>query len=216
MAAIVADGTILSLGSTLATAVNITAATNAAECVVTLAVGHGSVVGDFLFISSGWPALDGRTVRVKTVSTNDVTLEGINTTDVTRFPAGGGLGTSQRVTAWTNIGQITGLNTEGGDQNYFDFQYLDQTQSNRIPTNKSPIVLALTLADDITLAQNATIRAAEATGAPRPVRMVYRNGTRTVASGFWSMGNMASLALGQANSRSVSVALSCLPQDYAT
>lgn len=216
MAAIVADGTVLALGSTLATAVNITAATNAAECVVTLAVGHATVVGDFLLINSGWPALDGKVLRVKTVSTNDITLEGFNTTSVVNFPAGGGVGTSRRITGWTNIGQITGLATEGGDQNYFDYQYLDQLQASRVPTNKAPIVLALTLADDITLAQNAVIRTAEAAAAPMPVRLVYRNGTRTVVSGFWSMGNMANLALGQANARAVSVALACVPQDYAT
>ena len=216
MANVIADGSILSIGSTLATAVAMSAISNAAEAVATLGGGHGSVVGDFLQIASGWPSLDGKVLRVKTVVTNDVTLEGFSTLDTGVFPAGGGVGTSQRITVFTNIAQIVGFTTEGGEQNYDDFQYLNETQQRRVPTNKSPLVANIELADDITLSQMAILRTAETLATPRPMRIIFRNGSRTVASGFWSMANMAKIELGKANKRSLVCALACIPQEYAT
>jgi hypothetical protein len=73
-------GAILSIAKTYGTSSNMTAITNAAEAVATLAAGHGVVVGDFLEVTSGWDLLNGRIVRAKTVATNDITFETINTT----------------------------------------------------------------------------------------------------------------------------------------
>ena len=83
MAITLATGTALSIASTYGASVNMTALTNAAEAVATLAVGHGCVVGDFLEVTSGWDLLNNRIVRVKTVATNDITFEGINTVSTT-------------------------------------------------------------------------------------------------------------------------------------
>lgn len=86
MAIIIATGTGVDIASTYGASVNMTAITNATEAVATLAAGHGVVVGDFLEVTSGWQRLTGRIVRVKTVATNDVTLESINTSSTSLFP----------------------------------------------------------------------------------------------------------------------------------
>lgn len=216
MSLVVADGSLLSIASTYGTSVAMSAITNATEAVATLGAGHSVVVGDFLQINSAWPDLDGKILRAKTVVTNDITLEGFNTVDVAKFPPGGGVGTVLRISAWTNIGQILSIGKEGGGQNYYDYQFMNELQSRRIPTTKEPLVLAFKMADDIALAQQGILRAAENSGIPMAVRLIFRNGSRTVANGYWTMSYLPDLALGQANQRDVSVALSCLPQEYAT
>lgn len=216
MSLVVADGSLLSIASTYGTSVVMSAITNATEAVATLGAGHGVVVGDFLQVNSAWPDLDGKILRAKIVAANDVTLEGFNTVDVSKFPAAGGAGTILRITAWTNIGQILSIGKEGGGQNYYDYQFMNELQSRRIPTTKEPLVLAFKMADDIALAQQGILRTAENSGIPKAVRLIFRNGSRTVANGYWTMSYLPDLALGQANQRDVSVALSCLPQEYAT
>ena len=88
-----------SIAKTYASSVSMTALTNAAEAVATLGAGHGVVVGDYLELTSGWGLLNGKVVRAKTVVTNDVTLEGINTVSTTKFPTGTGIGSIRRITA---------------------------------------------------------------------------------------------------------------------
>lgn len=217
MANVVADGSILAFGSTFGASKNMTAVTNANPAVATLEAAHGVIVGDIIEItSSGWPSLNGKVLRVSAVATNDVTLEGFSTADTTRFPAGSGGGTVREVTAWTNIAQVVGVDQSGGEQKYFDFQYLDQLQEQSIPTSKSPLRLAFTLADDISLAQQASIRALETAATNNPARMVFRNNSRILMNGFWSMANLPKIALGQANQREVTIAISSLPTEYGT
>jgi len=212
----VADGTFLAIASTYATSSTMTALTNATEAVATLGAGHAVVVGDVLELTSGWPEADGRLVRVKTVATNDVTLELFDTSNTTRFPAAGGTGSVRRITAWTTIAQILELSTEGGDQQFYTYQFLNELVKRRVPTAREPYALKMKLADDITLAQDAIIKAAESSGVPKGVRFSYRNGAKSYVSGFWTRGAFAELTLGEANKRALDVALTGLPSEYAS
>jgi len=121
MALSLATGTKVSIGSTLGTSYAVTAATNAAETVLTVASGHGLTAGDYVVVRSGWSLLDYLVARVKTVVSDAVTLEGINTTSTDRYPAGSGVGSIQEITAWTEITQIKkdgGLSVAGGEPKY--------------------------------------------------------------------------------------------------
>ena len=122
MAITLATGTQVAIASTYGTASNVTAATNAAECVLTVAAGHGIVVGDFVEFTSGWDLATGRIFRVKTVATNDVTLEGFNTTSTTNFPAGTGTGTVKEDTPaqTTASGTLTAIVVGSGTPTHTD------------------------------------------------------------------------------------------------
>ena len=87
------SGTQFAIGSTYGSASNMTAITNANPAVATLAGGHSVVVNDFIELTSGWDLANGRIFRVSAVATNDVTLEGFNATDTSKYPAGTGTGT---------------------------------------------------------------------------------------------------------------------------
>jgi len=216
MAVILADGSTLALATAFGTLTNITAITNANPAVATFSAGHGIVVGDFVEINSGWPQIDGRLFRASVVATNDVTLEGLDTSSTSIYPAGSGTGTGRRITTWSNIGQVVEFGTSGGDQNYASYQFLNELIQRQIPTNRSAIVVNMKLADDPALAQVALLRTAEASGVGRGMRLIYRNGSRAVANGFWTYGAFAELALGDINKRAVNIALIGLPTEYST
>lgn len=216
MAAVVADGTIVAIASTYGVAKTMSAVTNANPAVATLEAAHGIIVGDIMEMSSGWPDLDDKILRCSVLSTNDVTLEGFSTSNTTKYPSGSGTGTVREITAFTNIAQILTIATEGGEPRYLDYQFLNELQQRRIPLSKSPLNLTLTLADDITLAQQATIRAAEDGGVPVAMRLTLDNGSKVYLNGYWTMSNLPGFSSGQINTRTVGFALTSLPTEYAT
>lgn len=216
MAAVVADGTIVAFASTYGVSKDMTAVTNADPAVATLEASHGVLVNDIMEVSSAWPDLDGKIIRASVVATNDVTLEGFNTASTTKFPAGAGIGSVREITAFTNIAQILTIAVEGGDPQYLDYQFLNELRQRRIPLAKSPLSITIELADDITLAQQAAIRAIEAAGVPSAMRWTLPNGSVVYLNGYWTMADLAKLTTGQINSRTVGFALTALPSEYAS
>jgi hypothetical protein len=215
MAITLAQGTQVSIASTYGTAVNVTAITNATEAVATLGAGHGVVVGDFLEVTSGWDRLNGRIVRAKTVATNDVTLEGINTTSTTRYPAGTGTGTLRRITAWTTLSQITsGISVSGGDQNFSDITTLTDSVQKQIPTTRSPVQVTLPLYDDPSLAWYGTVQTAAESATATAIRMVFPNNSRLVANAYWSLQSVPTIEDSTLRSR-IDVAFVSDPTRYA-
>lgn len=216
MAVTLAVGTTPSIASTYGTAVVMSAITNATEAVATLGAGHGVVVGDFLEITSGWSLLDGRVVRAKTVATNDVTLELVNTSNVTNYPTGSGTGTIRRITAWTAITQVTSeLQTSGGDQEFADVTTLQDRTKRQIPTRRSPVELTMPVYFDNSLGWVATVRAAADTATATAVRLVYPNGSRTVGNAYWSMSDVPQINDSTLRAN-VSLTFSALPITYST
>ncbi|MDN4061490.1 phage tail protein, partial [Massilia sp. YIM B02769] len=69
------------VASVFATAVAITAASNAAEAVCTAT--NTFAAGDFVEYTGGWSKANGRVFRLKAATGTSFTLEGLDTTDVT-------------------------------------------------------------------------------------------------------------------------------------
>jgi len=216
MSALVADGTVIAYASTYGTAKTMSAVTNANPAVATLEASHGVIVNDIMEMSSGWPGLDDKILRCSVLSTNDVTLEGFSTASTTLYPAGTGTGTIREITAWTNISQILSIGVEGGNPSYFDFQFLNELQKRSIPVAKDPIRLTLSLADDITLAQQAALRAIEDAGVAVAMRITLPNSAKIYLNGYWSLAYMPGLQAGQINTRALGFALTSLPTEYST
>lgn len=186
MAYTLTNGVGIDIASAYASSVNMTAISNASAAVATLAAGHGVVVGDILEISSGWARLNGRLARVAAVSTNDVTLENINTTSTTLFPAGQGAGTVRRITAWTEISQILEASFSGGEQQYADITSIADVVQKQMPTVRNAVSMSLTVGDDPTLAWYGVVRAAALTNAITGLRVRFPNGSRLLGNGYWS------------------------------
>lgn len=187
----VGAGSTVAIATTYGTASNMTALTNATEAVATLAAAHGVVVGDFLEITSGWAKLDKRIVRAKTVSTNDVTLEGINTVSTTDYPAGTGTGSIRRITAWTPLAQVKAdsFSVSGGDQQFTDATPLDSLIDIQIPTTRSPYAVSLAVMDS-----SAGLTAARAAGLSPTAFRLTNSVAVTVGNAYWSVSDVPNVS----------------------
>jgi hypothetical protein len=187
MAIIKAQGLQLAIGSYgTGTAINMTAITNATEAVATLAASHGIIVNDIIVPTSGWKRLDQRVVRVKTLATNDVTLESINTSNTTDYPAGSGTGTVKKVTSWTTISQLKRDVTTGGG----GFETSDATTLDDVRTQNVPIIAVGTTATfnvfwDPTLSWFSAVRDAARAGTLFPYRETLGNGSKIYGNAYW-------------------------------
>jgi hypothetical protein len=216
MSVTLADGSVLSIAATYATSKNMTAVSNANPAVATLEASHGVAVNDIIEITSGWGGLDGRVVRVSAVATNDVTLEGVDTSDTAIYPAGAGTGTVREISTWSQVTQVMEIDSEGGDQEYFEYQFMDQLFKRRIPTVTSPVTINLQAANDVSLAWVTTVRAAQAAQTPKAARLTFRNSAKIYLNSYWSIGQMPQLRLNEALRRAVSLAVVAQPAEYST
>jgi hypothetical protein len=216
MAITLATGTQVAIASTYATASAVTAATNAAACVITVAAAHGIVVGDFVEFTSGWDLATGRIFRVSAVSTNDVTLEGFNTTSTTNFPAGTGTGSVRRITAWTQITQVQNVGSSGGDQQYADITSITDRTQKQIPTTRSPQEITLTVFDDPALAWYAPVQTASDSSTPAAVRFVFPNNSRLVANAYWSLQKVPNINANSPLTSTLSMSTLAEPTRYAS
>jgi hypothetical protein len=216
MAITLATGTQLAIATTYAASSNMTAITNATEAVATLAAAHGVVVGDFLEVTSGWDLLNSRIVRAKTVATNDVTFEGINTTNTSNYPAGTGTGTIRRITAWTSITQVQSFDTSGGDLNFADITTIVDKTQKQVPTTRSPQTLSMTVFDDTTLAGQVAVQAASDANAATGFRIVFPNASRMVINGYYSIGASPNVAVNAPLTNTISFSAVAQATRYAT
>ena len=120
----VPTGSTFSIASTIAAPKTTTIVTNASEAVVT-STAHGYANGDIVIIVSGWGRLNKRAFRIKSITTDTFVLEGADTTNTTFYPAGTGLGTVSKVTAFTNITTIMNPSTSGGDPKTVEYKFID-------------------------------------------------------------------------------------------
>ncbi|MFZ5917052.1 MAG: phage tail protein [Chloroflexota bacterium] len=216
MAITISTGTGIDIAKTYGSAISMTALTNASEAVATLAAGHALVVGDIIEVTSGWGRLNKRIVRIKTVAVNDVTMEGINTTSTTLYPAGSGTGTVRKITAWDEVTQIKEVSVSGGDQQYVDITTIADVTAKQAPTIRNAVALTLTVMDDPALAWYATVNTAADTDAVAAVRMRFPNGSKLLGNGYWSLQKTPNIAKNDAITARVDVSYIAEATRYST
>lgn len=139
------NGSTVSVSSGYGESITITAASNATEAVLTVSSAEGIKTGDIVIISDSWSTLNGPK-RVKAVSASNITIEGFDSTDKSKFSAEDGTGTMKKVTGWTQIKRITTVGIEGGDQQSTSIQFLEDDQAISLDTFKNPYIITYTLA----------------------------------------------------------------------
>lgn len=124
--------------SPLAAAVAMSAISNANPAVVSAAAPAAN--GDVVVVNSGWEDINGAVFRAAgQVAGVSFQLEGLDSTDAARFPAGEGGGTFQIANDFTTVTQVRDIKTEGGDQQYYNYQYVGDKggRQRRKPTYKN-------------------------------------------------------------------------------
>ena len=153
----------------------VTATTNANPGVAS-AASHGYTEGDVVEVTLGWSDLQGRVLKVGTADTGTFGLAGIDTTDAEDYPTGGGTGTVKKVSGWTEITQILGIESEGGDPTYATGKPLDTGREFRLPTGNSAEGMNLEIGDDDTLPWFPALRAASKKNTPYAFRFRLSSG----------------------------------------
>lgn len=216
MSITLATGTQFAIASTYGASKTMSAITNATEAVATLEASHGVIVGDYLEVTSGWDRLDKRIVRVKTVATNDVTFESIDTSSTSRYPAGTGTGSVREITAWTTISQITpDFSVAGGEQNYANVTTLSDTIEKQIPTTRSPVQVTLPVYDDPSLGWYSTVSSVSESATATAVRMTFPNSSKLVANAYWSLQKTPTVEDSTLRAR-IDLSFAAEPTRYAT
>lgn len=214
MAKNIATGSKIAIASAYGAATNITAITNANPAVATVASATGLAVGDAVEITSGWGLLNQRVVRIAAIAGTDVTLEGVDTSDTNKFPAGGGTGSLREATTFTDITQIAGVSTSGGEQQYADASDLESIDDLQIPTSISAQAIELTVHDDPSLAWYATVRAAQ--GAARALRITFPGGSKLFANAYFSLRETPEITRNETLKALLSMTYAARPIRYAT
>ncbi|WP_368655389.1 phage tail protein [Castellaniella ginsengisoli] len=181
MASYFPNGTILSVSTALSDGGNINSMTNAKPAVAT-ADSSGFTVsqGDIMVLNSNWADATDRVFRASVASSSTVTFEGLDTTDTDRFQIGAGDGSIQVVDDWVQLSQVREVGKTGGDQNFFQWQYLEDrsSQQKQRPTFKSAKSMTVTLDYDPAKAWYASLDELDQKGDAVVLRAVLPNGAK--------------------------------------
>lgn len=185
--------------------VTVTAISNANPAVVS-AAGHSFTEGDIVHLTTGWIKLTGRAFKVGTVDAGTFTLVNVNTTDTTRYPDGTSAGSAKSVEKWVNIPQITEVASSGGEQQFYQFGFLEEDEDRQIPTTKSPSTLTLTVADDPDQPFVPVVEEADELKEERIQRLNLVNGDIVLYNSIATISNTPTLTRNQLMVRTITLA----------
>lgn len=179
MASFFPNGTIFSVSKALIGGGNIDSISNANPAVATADTSGFTVSAeDIVVLKSSWSDVNDRVFRASAASAPSVTLEGLDATDTIRFPSGGGAGSLLVVDNWVQLSQVRESAKAGGEQQYFQWQYLEDRsrQQKQRPTFKNAKTLTLTLDYDPALAWYSELDKLDMVGDAVVLRALLPNG----------------------------------------
>jgi hypothetical protein len=209
------NGAVFSIASAYSAPKIVSALTNA-KPPVAASTAHGLINADVVEVASGWSNIDGRVARVSGSTTDSLSLEGLDTTDTTKFPAGTGTGTVRKVSTWQQISQVLDSTSSGGQQQFYNYSFLeDSGDEKQIPTIRSARSIALTIADDDSLPQYALLAAANEDRLPRAIRFQLPSGSVIYFRAYVAFSEMPTTTKNQAMALTVTLSLTGEPTRYS-
>lgn len=216
MAITLSTGATVSVAKTYAPSITFSTITNAAAAIITTSAAHSITVGDYVEISSGWGLLDKRVVRAATGTTgSSLTLEGVDTTDLVKYPAGTGGGSVRRITAWTALSQIKSVSASGGSQNFANITSITDTVERQVPTTRAAVQMTIDAYDDPTLSWYADVTAADVSRTPYGLLMAFPNGSKLAANAYWSLQRVPTMATNEALMSQITLSYASEPIRYS-
>jgi hypothetical protein len=182
------------VASVFATAVSVSAATNATEAV--LSATNTFAAGDFVEYTGGWSKATGRVFRIKTPTASNFVLEGLDTSDVNLFPAGAGVGSVRKITTWVPITGVVSADISGGDGKTQEVNLLDSDMPLMLPDGFSATSVVLTIVDEPTKPHHAALKAISDGVKLTCLRGTLPNGSVLTYGGYQSFNESPSLAKG--------------------
>lgn len=214
MAVSLPNGIVLALATAYASSLTVTAASNAAACVLT--VTNTLTAGDYVEYTSGWSRANNRIFRLSAATGSTATLEGFDTSSTTLFPASSGTGSIRKINTWTQITQIMSTTSSGGDPQYQTYSFLESDYDTQIPTTTSAQSIAIEIADDPSLAGYQAIRTVALTRATTGLRATMPQGGFILYNGIFAFDETPSMTKNNLMSVKAGCALQGRPVRYST
>lgn len=193
------EGSKIQFSSTFGAAATVNSGTNANPTVLSTAAAHGFVTNDELLYLSTWEDATNSILRATNLTATTLSLQGLDTTNTSFFAAGGGAGTLQKITGWTDSPQILTVSTSGGDARFTTVQTLASRNAVNIPTGFNATSFSLTMAHDPSLAAYQTLLALSRTLSKVAIKMSIGGGAYTYGYGYVSVSETPQMSAGQVN-----------------
>ena len=181
-----------------AAAKTVSAVTNANPAVATI-TGHGYLTGDEVLFNSGWEDATDAMYKIEVVDPNTVKLLGLDTSSTSFFPAGTGIGSTQKATGWTVIPQVLTISSSGGDAKFTDVNPLAKRNGIKIPTGFNATSITLSLGYDAANANYKTMVGISRTLSKVAFRQVLSGGSTQYGYGYMSVSEFPKLNNNQVN-----------------
>lgn len=218
MAITLTTGSTLSVAKTYAAPLSFTAIQNQVNPSVTVS-GSTIVAGDYVEVTSGWGLLDKRIARAGSGSSaTSLILEGIDTSDTSKYPGGttAGVGSVRKITTWTQITQVRSISASGGQQQYADVTAITDVVARQIPTIRGAVEMTVDVFDDPSLPWYADVVKADEARSPYGMMLAFPNGSKTVANAYWSLMRVPTMAQNEALMTQISMSYAAEPVRYAS
>jgi hypothetical protein len=209
----VPEGSTFYFTDTLGTAKGITALSNADPARAT-STAHGFLDGNEVLLTSGWEEATDAIYRLDVNDANSFDLLGLDASDTGLYAAGGGTGTAQLVSGWTEIPQVLGIGGGGGDPRYTTISPLKRRQPINMPVGFNPSNIELTLGQDESLPAMQALRRISRRRGKVGYKMAISGGAVIYAYGTLALNNMPSLQSGQAITLRLAISVDGQPVVY--
>lgn len=202
------NGTQVFVEGSRGNAINVTAISNEVTPVLTVSDASGLVVGDYLlFTHSASTLLADKQVRVTAITDTSVTVEGIDTSSTTKFPAGL-TGEVVKITSWFEVPCVQDVSTDGGEQQFVNFQCLSDEREKQIPTYKSAVTNTYTFAHEYTNPIYPILRKYDEDGTVVAIRLfVPRASEMRLQSGTIAFNDTPSIGVNEIETVSIAVSI---------
>lgn len=207
------DGAKLNLYTAALTALAAGAMSNAAHAVVTVTntLQARAVV---VITSEDYPELEGRVARVKAATPDSVTLDGVDTSDLTKFPMGGEVSLIPLVAdEWQRLPYIPSFALSGGELKTGNSSYLDVEDEQEFSQGRSARRLEYT----ISWKQDGVARAAlqACNGLDSVHRLQFKDGSASYYVGELAYDDVPSTEKGNEQTTKSTVLLRGAPTTLA-
>lgn len=217
MAITLTTGSTLAIAKTYGPSIAFSTITNASDAVVTTASAHSIAVGEYVEVLSGWGRLNDRIARAKTgTAGSTLVLEGINTSDITKYPAGTGAGSVRRIVTWTTLSQVKSITASGGTQNFADVTDMTDVVERQVPTTRGAINITIDAYDDPSLAWYADVVIADEARTPYGFLITPANSKPMVSNAYWSLLRVPTMAQNEAMMTQINLSYAGEPVRYAS
>lgn len=209
------EGSKFYFSQAFASAKTVSAVTNASPAVAT-STSHGYSDGDEIVLTSGWEDATDTVYKVDSLTADTFGITGLNATDTDFYTAGGGVGSAQKVSSWTEIPQVLTIATSGGDARFTTINPIARRNAINIPTGFNATSITLTLGHDPANANYQTMLDISRTLSKVAFKMVLSGGAVTYGYGYMSVSEAPSLNVNQANSVTAALTLLGRSISYAS